>query len=357
MPFLFREDTAILAAMQERIAEIQRSLGEALQAAPSKEELLSLKQKLVGKKGELPALLGELKSLADEERKALGGKLQSLRKEIEQSIAHALSELERAAMDEKLQKSWDDPSRRGSLFARGLTDAGLHPITEILQELEEIFSRMGFEILDGPHIEDNHHNFEALNIPEDHPARDLQDTFWFEDNTHLLRTHTSCIQIRGMKDRQPPVRFIGPGQVFRCERTDQWHDFSFFQLEGLFIDRNVSVANLLYFAQTLFEEIFQSQVEIRTRPSYFPFVEPGLEIDMRRDGGKWVEMLGCGMIHPKVMEQIGVDPTEYSGFAFGLGVDRLLLMRHAIEDIRHLRSGDLRFVRQFSRYRSGGIPC
>ncbi|MCB0328164.1 MAG: phenylalanine--tRNA ligase subunit alpha [Bdellovibrionales bacterium] len=343
--------------MLENIDSIQQEFEQSLSSARDKKALSEVKQNFLGKKGQVSALMGQLKSLDPDERKVIGEKLHILRSTLDEKLQQRFSDIERDEVNEKLSSSWQDPSRRGSLFSRGLEDAGLHPITQILHELEDIFSRMGFEVLDGPHIEDDFHNFTALNIPEAHPARDLQDTFWFEDGKHLLRTHTSCIQIRGMKNRKPPVKYIGPGQVFRCERTDQWHDFSFFQLEGLFIDKDVSVAHLLYFAKTLFEEIFKSKVEIRTRPSYFPFVEPGLEIDMRRDGGKWVEMLGSGMIHPRVLEHLGVDSEVYSGFAFGLGVDRLLLMRHAIEDIRHLRSGDLRFVKQFSGFRAGGIPC
>lgn len=343
--------------MQDQISAISKEFESALSELKDITEMTALKQAFLGKKGSVSALMSQLKDLEAEERKVVGGQLHTLRQEIEEKLASFRDELERKQVNEKLEASWEDPSRRGSLFDQGVTEAGLHPMSQILNEVLEIFTSMGFEVLDGPHIEDDFHNFTALNIPDSHPARDLQDTFWFEDGKHLLRTHTSGLQIRGMKDRTPPVKFIGPGQVFRCERTDQWHDFSFFQLEGLLIDKGVSVAHLLYFAKTLFQEIFRAEVEIRTRPSYFPFVEPGLEIDMRRDGGKWVEMLGSGMIHPNVLKHMGIDPDIYSGFAFGIGLDRLLLMRYGVEDIRHLRSGDLRFVKQFATYKSGGATC
>lgn len=343
--------------MQDQITAISKEFESALSELEDVTEMTALKQAFLGKKGSVSTLMSQLKDLDPEERKAVGGQLHSLRQEIEKKLSSFRDELERKQVNEKLEASWEDPSRRGSLFDWGLAEAGLHPMSQILNETLEIFTSMGFEVLDGPHIEDELHNFTALNIPESHPARDLQDTFWFEDGKHLLRTHTSGLQIRGMKDRTPPVKFIGPGGVFRCERTDQWHDFAFFQLEGLLIDKGVSVAHLLYFAKTLFQELFRTEVEIRTRPSYFPFVEPGLEIDMRRDGGKWVEMLGSGMIHPNVLKHMGVDPDVYSGFAFGIGLDRLLLMRYGVEDIRHLRSGDLRFVKQFASYSSGGEPC
>lgn len=338
------------------LEKLRSEFTEALEAAENREETAAVKSNFLGKEGAVSALLKSLKDLDPAQRKETGKKLHALKAELEQAVTSRFSELERAEMNRKLEAQWSDISARRSLFDRGLSAAGYHPLISLQRELEEIFISMGFEVLDGPHIEDEWHNFTALNIPEHHPARDLQDTFWFEDKQHLLRTHTSCIQIRGMKDRKPPFRFIGPGQVFRCERTDALHDFSFFQLEGLLVDKDINVSHLLYFAERLFEGIFEEPVEIRTRPSYFPFVEPGLEIDMRRSGSgshtdKWVEILGCGMVHPNVLSAVGIDPQEYSGFAFGLGIDRLLIMRYGIEDIRHLRSGDLRFVSQFFEYR------
>jgi phenylalanyl-tRNA synthetase alpha chain len=227
---------------------------------------------------------------------------------------------------------------------------------------------MGFEILDGPHIEDEFHNFEALNIPGDHPARDMQDTFWFHDphvqsekKKYLLRTHTSTIQVRGMMSRKPPFRFIAPGVVFRCERTDASHEMVFTQLEGMMVGKDISVSNLIYFMKTILKEIFKKDVEVRLRPGFFPFVEPGFELDIRclickGEGCSvckhvgWVELLPCGMVHPNVLKAGGIDPSEFNGFAFGLGLDRLVMMKYGIEDIRHLQSGDLRFNSQFQTF-------
>ena len=219
---------------------------------------------------------------------------------------------------------------------------------------------MGFDVLDGPHIEDEYHNFTALNIPASHPARDMQDTFWFKDMKHLLRTHTSTIQVRGMKENKPPFKFIGPGKVFRCERTDATHEMCFHQLEGMLVGENISVSNLIYFMKVLLKEIFKKDMEVRLRPGFFPFVEPGFELDIRwkkPDLSKgesihsgWLELLPCGMVHPNVLREGGIDPTKYTGFAFGLGLDRLVMVRYGIEDIRHLHSGDLRFVEQFSQF-------
>jgi phenylalanyl-tRNA synthetase alpha chain len=234
-------------------------------------------------------------------------------------------------------------------------------VTLIQQEIEDIFISMGFEVLDGPHIEDEYHNFEALNIPATHPARDMQDTFWFADKKHLLRTHTSTIQVRGMKTRKPPFRFVGPGKVFRCERTDASHEMVFHQLEGMMVGEDVSVANLIYFMKTLLTEIFKRDVEVRLRPGFFPFVEPGFELDIKCliCGGKgcsvckhvgWVELLPCGMVHPNVLRHGGIDPEKHSGFAFGLGLDRLVMMRYGIDDIRHLHGADLRFNSQFKSF-------
>ena len=234
-------------------------------------------------------------------------------------------------------------------------------MTIVQREIEDIFLSMGFEILDGPHIEDEHHNFEALNIPKDHPARDMQDTFWFKNMKNLLRTHTSTIQVRGMETRTPPFKFVGPGKVFRAERTDASHEMCFHQLEGMMVGKDISVANLIYFMKVLLSEIFKKDVEVRLRPGFFPFVEPGFELDIKCliCGGKgcsvckhvgWVELLPCGMVHPNVLKAGNINPEENNGFAFGLGLDRLVMMKYGIDDIRHLHGGDLRFSSQFKTF-------
>ena len=233
----------------------------------------------------------------------------------------------------------------------------LHPLSQIQAEIEDLFVSLGFTVLDGPEVESDEHNFDALNIPADHPARDMQDTFWL-DGGWLLRTHTSPVQVRGMRKFGPPLRMIAPGRVFRNEEVDASHEHTFYQLEGMMVDKDVSVANLLYFMKTLLSAIFKREVTVRLRPGYFPFVEPGFELDIQclicggsgcpvcKQSG-WVELLPCGLVHPNVLRKSGIDPEEYSGFAFGLGLTRLVMMRYAIDDIRQLQGGDLRFLRQF----------
>jgi len=324
-------------------------------------DLLNLKAKYLGKQGPLSDVMKNLKDASVEEKKMIGAKANDIKTQIESLVAETMSTIELHEMNEALSKNKIDISLTDSVLEKGLQAAGLHPVTQIQQEIEDIFVSMGFEVLDGPHIEDDYHNFEALNIPATHPARDMQDTFWFADKKHLLRTHTSTIQVRGMKSRKPPFRFVGPGKVFRCERTDASHEMVFHQLEGMMVGENVSIGNLIYFMKTLLTEIFKKEVEVRLRPGFFPFVEPGFELDIKCliCGGKgcsvckqvgWVELLPCGMVHPNVLKAGGIDPEKYNGFAFGLGLDRLVMMRYGIDDIRHLHSGDLRFNLQFKSY-------
>ncbi|MDA8793951.1 phenylalanine--tRNA ligase subunit alpha, partial [Bacteriovoracaceae bacterium] len=323
-------------------------------------DVLNLKSKFIGKNGSIQEVMKSLKDLKNEDKKVIGPKANEVKLEIEAAVSLKISELEIEKVNQKLSESKIDITARKSLFNNGLTQAGVHPVTSIQREIEDIFLSMGFEILDGPHIEDDFHNFTALNIPETHPARDMQDTFWFQDKKHLLRTHTSTIQVRGMQSRKPPFKFIGPGKVFRCERTDATHEMCFHQLEGMMVGKNITVGNLIYFMKTLLREIFKKDMEVRLRPGFFPFVEPGFELDIRwkkPDVSKgesphsgWLELLPCGMVHPNVLKAGGIDPDEYNGFAFGLGLDRLVLVRYGIEDIRHLHSGDLRFNKQFAQF-------
>lgn len=324
-------------------------------------DLLNLKAKYIGKQGFISDVMKGLKDASVEEKKIIGPKANEVKEAIEKQVAQKLLELEIQDINQGLAKNKIDISLTDSVLDKGLQAAGYHPVTIVQQEIEDIFISMGFEVLDGPHIEDEYHNFEALNIPATHPARDMQDTFWFADKKHLLRTHTSTIQVRGMKERKPPFRFVGPGKVFRCERTDASHEMVFHQLEGMMVGENVSVGNLIYFMKTLLTEIFKKEVEVRLRPGFFPFVEPGFELDIRCliCQGKgcsvckhvgWVELLPCGMVHPNVLKSGGVDPEKYSGFAFGLGLDRLVMMKYGIDDIRYLHAGDLRFNSQFKSF-------
>lgn len=344
--------------MINRINELFKNFESEITTCEKQADVLSLKANYVGKKGSLSEILKSLKDATPEERKEIGPKSNEVKTKIEKLVQQKLEELELAEINKKLEKNKIDISRRASLFENGLEAGGIHPVYQIQREVEDIFLSMGFEILDGPHIEDDWHNFGALNIPETHPARDMQDTFWFQDKQHLLRTHTSTIQVRGMESRKPPFKFVGPGKVFRCERTDATHEMCFHQLEGMMVGENITVGNLIYFMKTLLKEIFKKDMEIRLRPGYFPFVEPGFELDIRwKKPGKgeskhsgWLELLPCGMVHPNVLKAGGIDPDKYNGFAFGLGLDRLVMVKYGIEDIRHLHSGDLRFNQQFKAY-------
>ena len=225
----------------------------------------------------------------------------------------------------------------------------LHPITLFLRETVGIFKDLGFDIYEGPEVDTEWYNFDSLNVPADHPSRDTQDTFWLTDG-RVLRTQTSNCQVRYSENRQPPIKAVFPGQVYRNEATDFKHESNITQMEGLYIDRDVNVGHLFWTLTEFFKKMYGNDVEIRFRPSFFPFTEPSFEVDVKFKG-KWFELLGCGMVHPKVLENMNIDPEVYSGFAFGLGIDRLIMLKYDIEDIRHLRSGDLRFLKQFEGQR------
>lgn len=224
----------------------------------------------------------------------------------------------------------------------------IHPITRILDEISRVFIDLGFEIATYNEIDDEYHNFDALNVPADHPARDMQDTFWLKDfPKHLLRTQTSNSQIRFMEENKPPLKIIAPGKVYRYEATDKTHEVQFHQVEGLVVGENISMANLKFALQSFLKKMFGDDVELRFRPGYFPFVEPGVEIDMKKPDGGWIEILGAGMVNKKVLNNVGIDSNKYQGFAFGLGVDRIAMMKYGIDDVRAFYNGDLRLVNQF----------
>lgn len=346
--------------MNEKLKAVEQAFHDALKGIDTEAKLADMKARFLGKKGELSAILGSLKDATPEERKTLGQAANELKGKLAVKLEEARAAIERQVIDSKLAADWTDITLLKSLKAESVKESGLHPVSIVQRELEDIFLSMGFDILDGPHIENDWYNFTALNIPETHPARDMQDTFWFQDMKHLLRTHTSTIQIRGMEEKKtPPFKFVAPGKVFRSEATDASHEAVFHQMEGMLIGKDITVAHLIYFEKTLLSEIFQRDVEIRLRPGFFPFVEPGFELDINCliCGGKgcsvckqtgWVELLPCGMTHPNVLKAGGIDPEEYNGFAFGLGLDRLVMMRYHIDDIRHLHSGNVDFSRQFA---------
>ncbi|MCF8060592.1 MAG: phenylalanine--tRNA ligase subunit alpha [Bacteriovoracaceae bacterium] len=353
--------------MVEQLDSLAKEFNDKIKLLSDEAEVLNLKSEFLGKKGKVSEILKGLRNCSDEEKKIIGPKANQLKDDISEKVALKLQEFELIQINTKLKENQIDLNNRESLWFNKNITGGIHPRSIIQREIEDVFLSMGFEVLDGPHIEDEFHNFEALNIPGDHPARDMQDTFWFNDpkspegKKHLLRTHTSTIQIRGMRERKPPFRFIAPGTVFRCERTDASHEMVFNQLEGMMVGEDISVGNLIYFMKTLLKEIFKKDTEVRLRPGFFPFVEPGFELDIQCliCSGKgcsvckktgWVELLPCGMVHPNVLEAGGIDSSKYNGFAFGLGLDRLVMMRYGIDDIRHLNSGDLRFNTQFSAF-------
>jgi phenylalanyl-tRNA synthetase alpha chain len=335
------------------IHEILVSALARIESAAVPEDLESVRVEVLGRKGTLAGLSKDMGKLSPDERKALGASLNSAKLQLETAFDAKKAGFDETALNTKLDAEWLDLT----LPASGIAPGHLHPITQIQQEIEDLFRSLGFTVLDGPEVETEYYNFDALNIPGDHPARDMQDTFWLEGG-NLLRTHTSPVQVRGMEKLGPPLRMIAPGRVFRNEAVDASHEHTFYQLEGMMIDRNVSVANLIYFMKTLLTAVFRREVTVRLRPGFFPFVEPGFELDISCliCGGSgcpvckhsgWVELLPCGLVNPNVLRMSGIDPEEWGGFAFGLGLTRLVMMRYAIDDIRQLQGGDLRFLNQF----------
>jgi phenylalanyl-tRNA synthetase alpha chain len=322
-------------------------------SAASVDELEAVRVEVLGRKGVLAQLSKDMGKLLPEERAARGRFINTAKQSLESAYETRKSFFESQALARRLESEWIDVT----VPASGPRPGKLHPITQIQWEIEDLFRSLGFSVLDGPEVETEYYNFDALNIPADHPARDMQDTFWLEGG-NLLRTHTSPVQVRGMEKLRPPLRMIAPGRVFRNESIDASHEHTFYQLEGMMIDRDVSVGHLIYFMKTLLTEVFGREVTVRLRPGFFPFVEPGFELDIQclicggtgcpvcKQSG-WVELLPCGLVNPHVLRMSGIDPGEWNGFAFGLGLTRLAMMRYAIDDIRWLQGGDLRFLGQF----------
>ncbi len=323
-----------------------------MEACQNVQELQGIKQHYLGKKGALSRVFLNFQDLSIEEKRRQGKLVHEISLEIEEAHQSALSKLKERKLAERLAKEDYDLLRPLETW-----EGALHPITQMQYEVEDIFSNMGFAIVDGPEIESDEYNFERLNFSLDHPARDMQDSIWTKD-AYLLRTHTSAVQVRVMEERRPPMRIIAPGRCFRYEERDASHENTFHQVEGMMIDHDISVANLIYVMKSFLSVIFARELKVRLRPGYFPFVEPGFELDIAclicqgqgcqtcRQSG-WVELLPCGLIHPKVLASGSIDPGKWSGFAFGLGLDRLVMMRYGIEDIRHFLSGNLRFLEQF----------
>ena len=337
--------------LEDQIKQIESAALTRIREATNPDELEAVRVEVLGRKGSLAQI--NIGKLSKEEKAPAGKALNAARQTIEAAFDQKDQAFARLALDQRLQTEWLDLT----LPAPGPRPGSLHPVTRIQAEIEDLFTSLGFAVLDGPEVETEYHNFDALNIPSTHPARDMQDTFWLTDG-NLLRTHTSPVQVRGMERLGPPLRMIAPGRVFRNEEVDASHEHTFYQVEGMMVDRNVSVANMIYFMKTLLSAIFRREATVRLRPGYFPFVEPGFELDIQclicggagcavcKHSG-WVELMPCGLVHPNVLSMSGIDPGQWGGFAFGLGLTRLAMMRYAIDDIRLFSSGDLRFLEQF----------
>ena len=339
--------------MKEKIAQIQELLRNELSSCESMQALDALRVKVLGKKGELTALLRGMGQLSPEERPAAGQMINDAREKMTAMLEEKLSALKKLEQQAALRRETIDVTQPCAMPAAGSE----HPLTLVMNELVDCFTGMGFEVVEGPEVELDHFNFELMNIPKNHPARDAQDTFYIDDNI-VLRTHTSPMQARTMLSRKPPIRIICPGRVYRADEVDASHSPVFHQMEGLVVDKDVTMADLRGTLNAFAERLYGKGITTRFRPSFFPFTEPSAEVDLTWvnchgkgcrvcKGTGWIEVLGCGMVNPKVLEMCGSDSTVYSGFAFGIGLERIAMQRYSIPDMRLLYEGDMRFLGQF----------
>ena len=339
--------------MENKIIKIKNSAIEGVHLCKDLNELVSLKVKYLGKKGELSLLLKQMGGLSPSDRKRVGQLANSVRNDLEQAIQEKMKNIKLIEQNRKMQAERVDVTLPGRKFQIG----NRHPLSKVMEEINDIFIGMGFSIAQGPEIETDHYNFEALNIPPDHPARDTQDTFYIDDEL-LLRTQTSPVQIRVMENQAPPIRIISPGRVYRSDSVDATHSPVFHQIEGLVVDKNVTMADLKGTLKLFVDKLYGKNLSVKFRPHHFPFTEPSAEMDAMcfSCGGKgcslckwegWIEILGCGMVHPKVLKNCGIDPEIYSGFAFGLGLERIVMRRYNIDDLRLFFENDMRFLSQF----------
>lgn len=343
------------ASLQENLQTILAQAKTAVSNAESPQDLESLRVQYLGKKGELTAQLKHIGTLPPEERPVFGDLVNQIKQELAGLLSARKTELELQQMAAQIEAEKIDVTLPG----RGDLTGGIHPVSRTLQRIEDIFVAMGFGVATGPEIEDDFHNFEALNIPAEHPARAMHDTFYVEsegDDVNLLRTHTSPVQARYMLNQQPPINIIAPGRVYRCD-SDVTHTPMFHQVEGLMVDKGISFADLKGILTHFLRQFFEADLDIRLRPSYFPFTEPSAEVDISCvfcDSGcrickhtGWIEVLGSGMVHPEVFKHVGIDPEVYTGFAFGVGVERLTMLRYGVDDLRLFFDNDLNFLEQF----------
>lgn len=339
--------------MKSALEAIKASAMEQMSKTGDLKELDDLRVRFLGKKGELTAILKQMGQLSAEERPVMGQMVNQVKEYLEKEMSSRQQTLREAAVKQKLRMEALDVTMPG----KGHEIGREHPISKVLDELKEIFVGMGFDIVTGPEVETDYYNFDALNLPADHPARDEQDTFYITDNI-VLRTATSPVQVRTMEKRKPPIRIIAPGAVYRTDAVDATHSPVFHQIEGLVVDKGVTMSDLKGCLETILKKLYGDDTVVRFRPHYFPFTEPSAEVDIQcfNCHGKgcrlcknegWIEILGCGMVHPKVLSICGIDPEEYSGFAFGIGLERLVMGRYKIDDIRLLFENDLRFLSQF----------
>ena len=339
--------------MKEKIEAIRAAAKAAIEKTASENEIEELRVKYLGKKGELTALLKQMGSLSPEERPAMGQRVNEAKQKLEALITEKKAEMKQKATEAKLKAETIDIT----MPAKEVKTGGIHPLNHVVNDMIDIFQSMGFDVADGPEAETDHYNFECLNVPADHPARDMQDTFYLGENL-LLRTQTSAAQIRTMETRKPPIRVICPGRVYRADEVDATHSPVFHQLEGLVVDKGITMCDLKGVLEQFAREIYGKDTKVRFRPSFFPFTEPSVEVDVSCSecGGKgcrvckgagWIEILGAGMVHPNVLRSCGIDPDIYTGFAFGIGIDRITTTRYKISDIRLLFENDKRFLEQF----------
>ncbi len=339
--------------MKQQLETIRDSALQELAETKTQAELESLRVKYLGKKGELTAILKQMGKLSAEERPVMGQLANEVRGVMEDHMAQRAAQLKEEALKARLEAEKIDVTMPGVPFELGAK----HPLSIVLDEIKEIFVGMGFEIVEGPEVELDYYNFEALNIPKDHPARDTQDTFYINDNI-VLRTQTSPVQIRTMEKQKPPIRIISPGRVYRSDAVDATHSPLFHQIEGLVVDKGITFADLKGTLETFVKRLYGEDSVVRFRPHHFPFTEPSAEVDVQcfnchgegcrlcKNEG-WIEILGCGMVHPKVLSNCGIDPEEYSGFALGMGLERVVMRRYNIDDLRLFYENDVRFLKQF----------